>query len=282
MSGGGMGPGPGTGGPSAAVWSPGDGPRVLGAGLGTSGTATLRVMLETIYGGPCYHMFVALQKGHQHLDVWVPIYNGYKTFAEHGEAFWKEFYGGYCGAVDHPSVGHVEELAEIFPDAKIVLTTRPMEKFYESLIRHDNNVRRCMWHLRWFVSKQRMAEAETFYANCAPRYFPKLDYESVCAAHARHVENMRSKFPPERLLIYDVADGWEPLCSFLGVPVPDKPPPHANKGKAAMLQNLMSAVYRSGTAELYKTAKKNGGVLSALVALASCLLLYKCRGFQLA
>ena len=185
---------------------------VVGAGFGRTGTFSLKLALERLGLGPCYHMFeVGRNPGHR--DLWMAMAEG----ADHD---WEEILAGYRSAVDWPAAAFYAPLMERYPEAKVVLTVRDPEAWYESArativpdperLGEDTSpmTRRVIWD---GVFDGRVH-----------------DREHALAVFRRHVAEVRARVPRERLLVYDVREGWEPLCAFLGVPVPAEPYPHRN------------------------------------------------------
>jgi hypothetical protein len=192
---------------------------VIGAGFGRTGTLSLRGALERLGFGPCYHM-IELIEHPEHVDFW-------ERAAAGGEVDWDEVLGGYRAAVDWPACNFYEPLAERYPDAKVILTMRDPERWYESarqtiFPRITRSIAKEHVALLARARMQRKIVIEQAFGGDI------TDREHVLAAFRRHIEEVQRKVPPERLLVYDVATGWDPLCRFLGQPVPDEPFPHVN------------------------------------------------------
>jgi hypothetical protein len=192
---------------------------VIGAGFGRTGTLSLRDALERLGLGPCYHMYEVVQNP-EHADFW--------QRATDGEAVdWEEFLGSYRSAVDWPVCSFWAELAARYPDAKVILTVRDPDRWFESawstifpritgpLARDDEVGRR-----RSRMPRQLIVE-QTFGGDIESP-------EHAKGVFLRHIEEVKRGLPPERLLVYEVREGWDPLCRFLGLPVPDEPFPHVN------------------------------------------------------
>jgi hypothetical protein len=191
---------------------------VVGAGFGRTGTLSLKLALEQLGLGPCYHMEEVFKN---------PKAPGYWEAAADGKTVdWEEVFAGYRSTVDWPSATFWRELAEAYPQAKVILTVRNAES--------------------WFASTQAtIFRAIPDVAADAPlpddpwvRMVVKVvcdlfdrrmhDKQKVIEVYNRHNETVRRTIPAERLLVYDLASGWAPLCAFLGVPVPDAPMPRVN------------------------------------------------------
>jgi hypothetical protein len=197
--------------------------RVIGAGLGRTGTLSLKQALEELGFAKCYHMTEVLAHK-EDARVW--------DAAVRGEPVeWDALFRGYQATVDWPGCSFYEEFLRRYPAAKVVLTVRDPEKWYESARQTIFFVRDAFpsWvrllnpRMRLFLRMvDRLIWAGTFQGRFEDQSF-------AIAVFNRHNEQVRRVVPPERLLIYEVREGWGPLCAFLGVPVPDgKPFPHVN------------------------------------------------------
>jgi hypothetical protein len=190
---------------------------IVGAGLGRTGTLSLKVALERLGFGPCYHMTEVFSHP-QHVALWSDALGG--RFA------WDELFAGYRAAIDWPACHFWRELADHAPGAKVILTLRSPESWYASIRETIFEVLRAepppapemqAWHR---MVKELIAE-RTFGSD-----FP--DRERAIAVYERHNDAVKRALPPERLLVYEVAQGWDPLCRFLGAPVPAEPFPRVN------------------------------------------------------
>jgi len=192
---------------------------VIGAGFGRTGTLSLKGALERLGFGPCYHM-IELIEHPEHVDFW-------QRAAAGGEIDWDEVLAGYRAAVDWPACNFYAQLAARYPVAKVVLTVRDPERWYESarqtiFPRITRSIAKDKVVLLARARMQRKVVIEqTFGGDISNR-------DHVLAVFRRHIEEVQRKIPPGRLLVYDVADGWDPLCRFLQQPVPDEPFPHVN------------------------------------------------------
>ena len=183
---------------------------VIGSGLGRTGTFSAKLALEKL-GYPCHHMVEVFQHP-ETVPLWVDAYNGRPD--------WDTLFQGYRAMVDNPGSPLFDQIAAYYPHAKVLHTVR------------DPN--------QWFDSTQATIFAPDSPANnpdMAAFFDPIHDYyggekrfdrASMVEMFERHTAKVIATIPPERLLIWNAADGWEPLCAFLGVPVPDGPIPHEN------------------------------------------------------
>ena len=201
--------------------------KVIGAGFVRTGTASLKVALETLDFGPCYHMTEVFTHP-EHADFWVAAFRGEPVD-------WDGVLGGYEAAVDWPACTFYEELMERHPEAKVILTVRDPERWYES-------VRNTIYELSVVIP----AHPSTASATRSSGYsFPARpdkstwrtkgtfdgrfeDRDYAIGVFEQHTEQVRQRVPADRLLVYEVKDGWGPLCGFLGAEEPDEPFPHVN------------------------------------------------------
>lgn len=192
---------------------------VIGAGFGRTGTASLKRALERLGYSPCYHMFEVVERP-DHSSFWLRA-------AEGQDVDWEELFSPYRAAVDWPACRFYAELAAYYPDAKVVLTVRDPAAWFESAWRtifpritrpvaEDDAPARLRMQMQ-----HRIVIEQTFGGDIESR-------EHALAVFERHIDEVRRTVAPERLLIYEIAEGWGPLCDFLGRPVPDEPFPHAN------------------------------------------------------
>ncbi len=187
---------------------------LIGAGFGRTGTDSMRQALGIIGMGPCHHMKEVIDSPEQAV-LW-------RTVAGGGIADWEQIFAGYQSSIDWPSTYYWRELSAIYPDAKILLTLRSAESWYDSMsktickvIRKSNDPQSLGVNL---IGKQVFDG----------RYDER---EHAIAVFEKNNADVRAAFPPERLLVYHLGDGWEPLCRFLGRSVPDTPFPRTNSAQ---------------------------------------------------
>ena len=98
--------------------------KVVGAGLGRTGTMSLKAALEQLLGGPCYHMIEVFEHP-EHVAIW--------NRAMRGEPVdWSEIYAEYVATVDYPNAAVWEQLAAAYPDALVLLSSRDAEGWWTS------------------------------------------------------------------------------------------------------------------------------------------------------
>jgi Sulfotransferase domain len=202
--------------------------RVIGAGLPRTGTLTQKLALEQLGLGPCYH-WVNLIADLDQVELW--------HRALDGEVIWDEIFDGHSCSVDWPGGYFYRELADRYPEAKILLSVRDpqaWERSYretiwtmchgQSLMRLLSDARREI-DPRWrryleLVDRMLWSGEAPFAAGHSPQH--------LIQGMRRHNEQVTETIAPERLLVWEVGEGWQPLCEFLGVDVPAEPLPHAN------------------------------------------------------
>jgi hypothetical protein len=194
--------------------------RVIGAGFGRTGTSSLKLALEQIGFGPCHHMF-ELWEHPQQLPGW--------QAAARGEMpDWSEVFAGYESQIDWPGARFWRELADHFPDSKVILSVRDEDSWFESVQSTIVPLARA----RALAGSEHMrAVAEMAYEIIVQQTFGGVlsDREHLVSAFRRHNAEVQRTIPADRLLTYRVSEGWEPLCRFLDVAVPDSSFPHSNR-----------------------------------------------------
>ena len=193
--------------------------RLIGAGFGRTGTLSLKVALETLGCGPCYHMMEVLGKP-AHVDLW--------SRAADGEAIdWEDLFDGYPAAVDWPACYFWRELVDRYPAAPVLLSLRDPAGWYKSV---RSTIYRAMTEFEPpDVPAIRKQLAMTRKIVLEQTFGGRFEEEAhAISVFERHNEAVKAAIPAERLLVYEPGDGWEPLCKLLDVPVPDEPFPHVN------------------------------------------------------
>jgi hypothetical protein len=211
--------------------------KAIGAGFGRTGTRSLKAALELLGHAPCYHMSTVIAEPYR-VRQWLEIGEG------HGPG-WDEVFSGFQAALDWPAAAYWRELAEHYPDAKVILTVRDPNRWYDSIsetifARALAERRPLPLHrrvIRWLVTRRapdfalypRMAKATIF-----DRVFDGRIDDPVHAikVYENHMADVKATIPPDRLLVFDVRQGWAPLCEFLGTPIPDQPFPESNERTA--------------------------------------------------
>ena len=194
--------------------------QVIGAGMGRTSTMSLKTALEMLGFDPCHHMMEMRN---------VPdTAEGWRRAAEGEDVDLAALLQGYNASCDWPSAAFWHPLSERFPVAKVVLTERPEEKWWQSI---SNTIFRSLrLPLPDDAPPERVAQRAMAKAVILDRTFGGKvdDREHVLDVYRAHNAAVKATISPDRLLVFEGADGWEPLCSFLGVPVPDQPYPNTN------------------------------------------------------
>jgi len=218
--------------------------KIIGAGFPRTGTNSLKRSLEIIGYSKAYH-FKDLLNDPSNLHYW-------KTLRDTKSTKWESIYDGYQASVDFPCYPWYKEHMKKYPDAKVILTVRPFDDWYESIkktiwvsgpqtpiekikllskLPFDNRLRgifKCIKFVKnylWEIQFQGRFE----------------DKEFVKSIWEKHIQEVKDYVPAEKLLVYEVKDGWGPLCEFLNVKAPSEPLPHLNKREdfKAMIQSLL-------------------------------------------
>jgi len=188
--------------------------KVVGAGVGRTGTHSLKLALEQLLGGTCHHM-VEVFAHPEEVPVWTDAING-------NAVDWGALMQGYTAQVDWPGASFWPELSAANPDALVLLSTRDPDVWFTSC---SNTI---------FAGIQGMIDGGDQWMGAMLRLFRERfsdqieDRDAMIAAYERHNAAVRAAIPEERLLDWTAADGWEPICARLGLPVPSDPFPVTN------------------------------------------------------
>jgi Sulfotransferase domain len=191
--------------------------RVVGAGLGRTGTNSLQLALQRLLGGPCYHMVEVFGRPDD-IPKWDAAALG--TMPD-----WDELFADYRAAVDWPVAAFWRELSEAFPDAVVLLSTRDTDGWWTSA------------HNTIFQLAEREPPDDPVFGPqlrmikdlLGTRFIPDVSDEAAAKrAYERHNAEVRAETPAERLVDWHPGDGWEPICAALELAVPDEPFPHVN------------------------------------------------------
>ncbi len=194
--------------------------KIIGSGFGRTGTKSTKDALEILEFGPCHHMYEVIGDPSQ-VAIWQAIAAGESPD-------WEQVFAGYVSQVDWPGAQVWQQTMAVSPDAKVLYTETPEEKWAASFA---NTIGKLMVNFRDMPLPPHihnmMDACDTMIM--APHFKGRPDDpDIVLAAYQKHNADVRALVPPERLLVFDVAEGWVPLCAFLDVPVPDQPFPHMN------------------------------------------------------
>ena len=188
--------------------------RVVGAGVGRTGTESLKLALERLLGQPCYHMLEVIQHP-EAFQFW--------SAAGRGEMpDWDEVFEGYAACVDWPAAAYWPEISAAYPDALVLLSTRASsEQWYRSAS-----------ETIFTVDPQRVMGPESdpsFFTGMFNRFTLDIhNPEAAMTAYEEHNRRVRAAVPSEKLIDWQPGEGWAPLCAALGVAEPGEQFPHVN------------------------------------------------------
>ncbi len=188
--------------------------RVVGAGLGRTGTNSLKVALERLLDRPCYHMFEVFDRPDDVL--------GWQAAIDGAPPDWVDFFDGWGAVVDWPASAFYDQLAEAFPDALVLLSTRSTDSWYRSA---DTTI---------FAAQRKTRDSSDATLRMVRSLMEKTfvpatsDKATMTAAFELHNERVRASIPADRLLEWQPGDGWAPICDRLGIAIPNEPFPHVN------------------------------------------------------
>ena len=194
--------------------------RIIGAGFGRTGTLSLKLALEQLGFDKCYHM-MEVRNHPEHVNTWRAVARGELID-------WPKLFQGYQAAVDWPSCNFWREQMQAFPEAKVILTLRNSESWYESVMKTI-----------WQVSKERRANGanealslmvfELIWDGIFNGRMSDKDY--VIAQYEKHNQRVIDEVPKEKLLVFEAKEGWPSLCEFLGCSIPETGYPNVNTAK---------------------------------------------------
>jgi hypothetical protein len=192
---------------------------VVGAGFGRTGTKSLKLALEQLGFGPCHHMFEVFDHPEQ-LPFW-------KAAARGDLPDWDAVFADYNSCADWPSARYWREITAHYPDAKVVLSLRPADQWIKSI---HATILPAMLDRGDHISEETRAKKEMAYEIVIEQTFGGRldDADHAMAVFNAHNEEVQRTISRDRLLTYTVAEGWAPLCDFLGVAVPETPFPRTN------------------------------------------------------
>jgi Sulfotransferase domain len=200
--------------------------QVIGAGFGRTGTMTLKAALEELGAGPCYHMVEVLWGDTDRLPLWQAAASG-------ADVDWRAVFAGFQSTVDWPGCTFYEPLMEVFPEAKVLLTVRDPDAWYESA---KNSIYASL------IAGRKGELAGGTNTPPSPEAFAMIstliwegtfhgrfeDRAYAIEMFNQHNDEVRRKVPAERLVVHEVKDGWRPLAKMLDVPEPTTPFPRLN------------------------------------------------------
>ncbi len=191
--------------------------KVIGLGLGRTGTYSLKTALESLQLGPCHHM----ERVAQNMPVQLPLWNAALNDMPNFEAI----YEGMQSAVDWPTAAFYKELYAAYPKARFILTHRSKESWAESF---GSTIYKLL------AEREKAPAPVQEWLNMVVKAIGKsgfpmgLDFEGLAERYEAHNRAVRNFIPSEQLLVYQVKEGWGPLCEFLDVAAPATAFPRTN------------------------------------------------------
>ena len=194
--------------------------KVIGAGYPRTGTSSLKLALEQLGFGPCHHMREIIMDP-KSAGPWIEAADGHPD--------WERIFQGYQSCTDAPGCSFWRELADYYPDAKVLLSVRDPGEWFESTQQTVFSEQ--------MLGRRSGLDLETFFSKVVTREFGDRihDRDFMLAQFERRRQEVIAAIPEPRLLVYDVREGWAPLCAWLGVPAPSAPFPHSNS-RAEMIE----------------------------------------------
>jgi len=200
--------------------------QVIGAGFGRTGTSSLKEALEVL-GFPCYHRDIAEE--HPDDALWLALSKGKSIDFE-------SVFQNHTAAIDWPVAKFYQEIFRKYPNAKVILTVRDPDMWYQSISetifsevvglleqrKQSHKKNKWLRKLNHWVSPTKDLHAKMVESVIVDGQFHGkfLDKEDAIQTYNEHIEEVKQFVHAGQLLVYNVKEGWGPLCAFLGVPVP--------------------------------------------------------------
>lgn len=210
---------------------------VIGAGLSRTGTMSTQAALQHL-GYPCYHM-AEVARSEAHLRAWGAYLSGQANMD------WPDLFSRFLACVDTPCCFYYREMMEVFPNAKVLLNLRDPENWYDSLV----SLAAALEEFRPQSEENPRLAAFLGVTDMVGLKLTNGDFskENCIEAFHRHNDGVLQHVPSNRLLVFKVQDGWEPLCDFLGKDVPETPFPHLNEGRETIHQIVSENLLEDAT-----------------------------------
>lgn len=200
---------------------------MIGVGFGRTGTMSLKAALEELGAGPCFHMIDLImgEDKQRDLEYWIKIADGEPVD-------WDEVFEPWEATVDWPAASKWRELVDAFPDIPVLLNVRDFDGFYKSCTNTILAVKQAAQagELEQDANREQPApelwgviEKLIWQGDFQGRF---QDKEWVRQMYYERIETIKREVPADRLVYWELGDGWEPLADALGVDVPDEPFPH--------------------------------------------------------
>jgi len=200
--------------------------QVIGAGFGRTGTSSLKAALKQLGFSKCHHMDEVMPSRAQ-ARYWLALAERGVDSSDFG---WDEIFEGFRASCDWPSSAYWEELHRHYPEARIILTVRDEERWYDSCLETIYTLSFLVptWFVRMIPPLDRIVRMvmATVWDGVFHGRFEDREY--AIEIYRAHVAYVKANAPPDKLLVFEAKQGWEPLCEFLGVPIPEGSYPHLN------------------------------------------------------
>jgi hypothetical protein len=192
---------------------------VICAGFGRTGTMSIKMALEKLGLGPCHHMEEVMKNPSQ-LPNWQAAADGHQVD-------WNDVFAGYNSAVDWPTAHYWRELADVYPNSKILLSVRPVDRWWDSF---SGTIKKILEIRDTIPDEYPRCVSDMAYKIIAEQTFKGTmdDKSVVLAQYQKRIDDVKQTIPKNRLLIFDVTEGWVPLCNFLNLPIPSGDFPRSN------------------------------------------------------
>jgi hypothetical protein len=196
--------------------------QIIGPGFGRTGTNSLKLALTQLGYGPCHHMF-EVRDNPQQVAAWAAAAAGQPLD-------WDIVFKGYNSQMDWPGARYWRQLAKFYPDAKVILTVRDPEEWYDSVRATiiplvSTRGTHADPHLNALLDMAHQTVLEQVFGGRME------DRDHAITTFQKHTERVKAEIPANRLLVMDVVEGWAPLCDFLHIEMPDGAFPRTNSSK---------------------------------------------------
>ncbi|HWN37957.1 MAG TPA: sulfotransferase [Gammaproteobacteria bacterium] len=188
--------------------------KVIGAGLGRTATFSLKFALEHLGFGPCYHMAEVFAGARRNVPLWLDVVRG--------KPDWNSVFAGFESTTDYPACTYWRELTAFYPDAKVILTVRDANSWFDS-------VSETIFSPQMQGSLAGSPVGAMMQGVIFDAFGDRVtDRAFMTDWFTRRNQTVIDSLPPDRLLVFSPKEGWAPLCAFLRVPVPGVPFPRVN------------------------------------------------------
>ena len=211
--------------------------KVIGAGLGRTGTTSLKLALETLLEGPCFH-FLEYKSHPELMAPWLrliearPLRSDPDRFGDMPVSQWETVMPGYVACVDEPASYYWKQLADAFPEALVILSVRDTDAWWASVLKVEEYYEEEMKRPELISAERRAFNrfADAIYPHLQSGISEQVEKAFFEAHNGRVLEHAeRDRAFARRFLLWRAEQGWEPICNALGLPVPEIAFPHENK-----------------------------------------------------